>query len=126
MKPRKEQQGMTLVGWLIVLVLVGSAALLVLRVVPVYLESFKVERAMQSVAEEPGIAGMSKRQIYKKFISRMDVEDVDRFSERNIHKFMTVQKQGPKVTLTLKYQNVTPLIHNISLQFDFEHQASNR
>lgn len=126
MKPRKEQQGMTLVGWLIVLVLVGSAALLVLRVVPVYLESFKVERAMQSVAEEPGIAGMSKRQIYKKFISRMDVEDVDRFSERNIHKFMTVQKQGPKVTLTLKYQNVTHLIHNISLQFDFEHQASNR
>ncbi len=126
MKPWKEQQGMTLVGWLMVLVLAGAAALLVLKVVPVYLESFKVEGAIKAVVEEPGVAEMNKRQIYKKFISRMDVDDVDRFTERNIHKFMTVQKQGPKVTLTLKYQNVTHLIHNISLQFDFKHQASNR
>ena len=121
-----KQEGMTLVGWIITLVLIGAVALLVLKVVPVYIESFKVKQALISVVEEPGVAQAGKREIYRRFISRMDVEDVDRFTQSNVHKYLEVEKKGQMVTLTIQYQTITPLVRNISLLVDFKHQASNR
>ncbi len=126
MNPSNRQQGMTLVGWLITLVLVGAVALLVLKLVPVYLESFKVEKALHSVAQESGLSQVSKQEIYRRFMRRMDVEDVDRFTKANLHKYMTVEKKGRTVILLLQYQTITPLFHNISLLIDFSFQASNR
>ena len=126
MNHNSSQEGMTLIGWIFTLVLVGAVALLVLKVVPVYLESFKVEQALHSVAGEPGIGQATKREIYKRFVKRMDVEDVERFDQRNVHKYLEVQKKGNTVILTIEYQTITPIIHNISLLVDFKHQASNR
>ena len=126
MNRRSRQQGMTLFGWLTVLVLVGAGALLVLKVVPVYLESFKVARAIESVTQDPSLSQMTKRDIYKKFVARMNVEDVDRFHQRNVHKFLNIQRTGNKVTLSIEYQTVTPLIGNVSLLIDFRHEDSNQ
>ncbi len=126
MNQNNSQTGMTLIGWIFTLVLVGAVALLVLKVVPVYLESFKVEQALHSVAGEPGIGQATKRDIYKRFVKRMDVEDVERFDQRNVHQYLEVQKKGNTVILTIEYQTITPIIHNVSLMVDFKHQASNR
>ncbi len=126
MNPSKRQQGMTLVGWLFTLVLVGAVALLVLKVVPVYLESFKVEKALHAVAQESGLSQVSKQEVYRRFMRRMDVEDVDRFTKANVHKHMEVEKKGNTVILTLRYQNQPHLFHNIWLLIKFEFQESNR
>ncbi len=126
MNRHSGQEGMTLIGWIFTLIVIGAVALLVLKVVPVYLESFKVEQALHSVAAEPGIGQVTKREILNRFVKRMDVEDVDRFTQRNVHKDLNVQKKGNTVILTIEYQTQTPIIHNVSLLVDFKHQASNR
>ncbi len=102
MNPNNSQTGMTLIGWIFTLILVGAVALLVLKVVPVYLESFKVEQALHSVAGEAGVGQATKRDIYKRFVKRMDVEDIDRFNQNNVHKYLTVQKKGNTVILTIE------------------------
>ena len=126
MNRHNSQGGMTLIGWIFTLVLIGAVALLILKVVPVYLESFKIKQALNSVAGEPGIGQASKREIYKKFVTRMDVEDVDRFSQHDVHRYLDVQKKGNTVILTVQYRSEKPIVHNISLVVDFKHQASNR
>ncbi len=125
MNPSNRQQGMTLVGWLFTLVLVGGVALLVLKLVPVYVERFKVEKALKAVAQELG-PQVSKPEVYRRFMRRMDVEDVDRFTKANLHKHMEVEKKGNTVILTLRYQNQPHLFHNIWLLIKFEFQESNR
>ena len=126
MNRHDSQGGMTLIGWVFTLILIGAVALIILKVVPVYLESFKVEQALHSVAGEPGVGQASKREIYKRFVRRMNVEDVDRFDQNNVHKYLDVQKKGNTVILTMEYHTTKPIIHNISLRVDFKHQASNR
>ena len=125
MNPSNRQQGMTLIGWLFTLVLVGGVALLVLKLVPVYVEKFKVEKALHAVAQEVG-PQVSKPEVYRRFMRRMDVEDVDRFTKANLHKFLEVEKKGNTVTLTLEYQSQPHLFHNIWLLIKFKFQASNR
>ncbi len=126
MNRHNSQEGMTLIGWIFTLVAIGAVALLILKVVPVYLESFKVEQALHSVAGESGVGQVTKREIYKRFIRRMDVEDIDRFTQKNVHKYLAVEKKGNTVILTIQYQTITPIVHNVSLLVDFKFHASNR
>ncbi len=119
------QRGMTLVGWVFALTLAGAASLLVMRLVPIYLESFKVDKALQSLVEEQDIARQSASEIYRGFVRRMDIEDVDRFNQRDVRKYVTVEKNGPRVTITVEYQAKAKLFRELSLVADFVKTASN-
>jgi hypothetical protein len=121
----RNQQGMTFLGWVIVLVLVGGIALIVMKLVPLYMESFKVDSALKSIVEQPNLKDESTADIYKQFVRRMNVEDVNRFNDRNVRKFVTVDKKGPHVTITVEYQAKAELYDNLSLVADFKKQASN-
>lgn len=52
----KAQRGITMIGFLMVLVIVGFFAYAAMRLVPVYTEYFSVRKAMKSVAGEVGVA----------------------------------------------------------------------
>ena len=96
----RNQQGMTFLGWVIVLVLVGGIALIVMKLVPLYMESFKVDSALKSIVEQPNLKDESTADIYKQFVRRMNVEDVNRFNDRNVRKFGTVTNTvGPGTDL---------------------------
>ena len=56
MRSRKHQQGMTAIGWLIVLVLIGFFVLLALRMVPAYMEYYKVVSSLSSLEKESGFS----------------------------------------------------------------------
>ena len=54
MRALTRQRGMTGIGWLIVLGLIGFFALLTLKMVPSYLEYYKIVATLDSIAEEKG------------------------------------------------------------------------
>jgi hypothetical protein len=122
----RNQQGMTFLGWVIVLALIGGIALIVMKLVPLYMESFKVDSALEGILEQPNLKDQSVADIYKQFVRRMNVEDVNRFDERNVRKFVTVEKRGPQVKITVEYQAKAELYDNLSLVADFKKQASTR
>ncbi len=120
-----RQRGMTFLGWVFTLGLIGSVALLVMKLFPMYMESFKVDAALESLVEEPNIAHQSRSQIYAGFVRRMDIEDVKRFNERNVRSYVTIEKTGPNVTITVEYQAKADLFRELSLVADFVKTASN-
>ena len=124
MNLRSSQRGMTLLGWIFTLVLIGAVSLLVMKLVPIYAESFKVDKALKSIIGQPGIAQQSPTEIYRQFARRMDIEDLERFGEQNVRKYVTVEKKGPKVVITVEYQAKTKLIGDLSLVADFKKQVS--
>ena len=52
MQSLKRQNGMTAIGWLIVLALIGFFVLLTLRMLPSYLEYYKVVSTLDSLKKE--------------------------------------------------------------------------
>lgn len=67
----QKQGGMTLIGWVMMLALVGFFATLAIRLVPMYQEYFSVIKIMESMRTELKQNNLSKNQVelllYKKF-----------------------------------------------------------
>lgn len=119
-----RQRGMTFLGLVLILVVLGSVLLVGLKLFPVYKESFVVDGALNSLISQPGIENKSRRDIYKQFLKYMEIEDIDRFSDANIAKFLKVEKKGNGITLSLEYQAQAPLFKNLSIVADWKKLVS--
>jgi hypothetical protein len=114
----KKQKGMT--GTSIVLLLIGicSVVIIVLRVVPVYLNHGKVVSAIEGIKGTTDIQTASKKEIEKKLNDRFGINQVDRkdIGPENI----ILTKHGDYVKLQITYQSEVPLISNMSLVMKFD------
>lgn len=125
MKRLREQYGMTLIGWIVSLALVAFGVLFVLRLVPIYVEAFKVQNALESMARDSSIIEDSRETILRKFANRMSIEDVDRFdTEAKAKEYLTIEKREGGISLRVEYQAVAPLVSNLSLVADWKKEVS--
>ena len=56
MRSLHQQKGVTAIGWLIILALIGFFVMLTLKMLPSYLEYFKVVSTLESLEKEPGFS----------------------------------------------------------------------
>lgn len=121
----RRQNGMTVIGWVLSLVVLAFGVLFVLRLVPIYVESFKVDNALTSLIRDPATADSSRGEIVKKFVARMNIEDIDRFdTEQKVKDYLTVEKGNGRVVIRMQYQAVAPLVGNLSIVADWDKEVS--
>ena len=82
MRSRTNQRGMTAIGWLMVLALIGFFVLLALRMVPAYLEFYKVVSTLNSIEEESGFS--SPREIRELLERRFDISYVNTITPADV------------------------------------------
>jgi hypothetical protein len=121
----REQYGMTVIGWIVTLALVAFGVLFVLRLVPIYVEAFKVQNALESMAMDSSITEDSRETILRKFANRMSIEDVDRFdTEAKAKEYLTIEKRDGGIKIRVDYRAVAPLVSNLSLVADWQKEVS--
>ena len=60
---KRKQSGLSLVGFLVVLAVVGFAAYVGMKLFPMYQEYYSVQSAMKGLANEPGVADMDPAKV---------------------------------------------------------------
>src|SRR5690625_7128689 len=81
---RRKERGMTLLGFVIVLAVVGFFAYVAMRLFPMYQEYYSVRSAMKGLAAEPGIGTQDPARIQDLFFRRLYInysENVKRSEE---------------------------------------------
>jgi len=76
---KRTQGGMTLIGFVIVLAVVGLFAYVGMKLVPMYSEFYAVKQALKGLSSEPGIADQDPAKIQDLFFRRLYIsyaEDV--------------------------------------------------
>lgn len=113
-----RQHGITLLGFLIVLMVLGFFAFLGMRIGPAYLEYMNVVTAMKGVAAEPGAATWSMGQIRGALDKRLYINYVDQnhVGPRN---FTLTRKNGIN-TLNVFYEVREDLLYNLDYVATFE------
>jgi type II secretory pathway pseudopilin PulG len=113
---RQRQQGMTFIGLLCILALVGIIAYAGIRLVPVYLNYMNIARTMQATASEykgenPD-AGALRRTLEKHW----EVEQISTVDWKDIE----IVKDDSGVSLHVAYDDSEPYIGNVSLSVHFD------
>lgn len=113
LKRRGGQRGMTYLGMLILMIVIAFFAIIVIKVMPLYLESFKVESSLQSLAQDASVdlAMAPPSEIRKLLMRRLSVNDVTHVTKDDIK----VSKQGTKITVDVSYEARVGLFFNLDL-----------
>jgi hypothetical protein len=114
----KKQRGMT--GTNIVLMLIGicSVVIMVLRIVPVYMNHGKVVSALEGIKNSTDIQTASKDEVIKRLNDRFGMNQVDRKDITPDNIILT--KDGDYVKLQITYQSEAPIISNMSVLMKFD------
>ena len=84
MQMANRQKGMTGIGWLTVLGLIAFFALLTLRMLPSYLEYYKVASALEQLVGETGLAEVTPSSIRRSLERQFDIGYVSVITPREI------------------------------------------
>jgi hypothetical protein len=115
-----QQKGMTGIGWLIVLALIGFFVLLTLRMVPSYLEYYKVVSTLESLAKETGFE--TPTEIRNLLERRFDISYVNTIT----HKDVLIRAAGQYYSVRAKYDARQHLFGNVSVVMSFDKQVMAR
>jgi hypothetical protein len=119
MEPGRNQKGASL--WMVMLfvVVLGFAAVFGLKLIPIYLEWWKVEKAVAG-ALQSGVGAQSLKEINIAIVRRLDIDEVRRMTNANLSEYMTITKKANSVTVDINYDVVEPLFGNLSVLAHFE------
>ncbi len=120
-----KQRGIGMLNLLYVLVTLAVFGLVGLKLLPLYLEGFKVQKAITTVAAAPGATERTPRELAYSVVKRLDIDGVTRIKERNWKEYLTIKIRGKAVSIKAEYQAVVPLFMNISLLTQFRYDATN-
>ena len=119
MQMRKRQQGISIIGFLILLAVVGFFAYAAMLLIPAYTEYFGVVKAMKALADEAGAETMPIEQIRSKLDFNFNLQYVgDKTVPPSAIKLNT---QGGGRILQVAYDKEIPFLYNVSLLVHFEH-----
>jgi len=114
-KRLSRQRGMTIIGLLMAAVSVGFIAILVMKVVPMYVNDQKVSNIFAAIAEESG----GEREIRASIARRMTVNMVNHVELSDFK----MESVGRGTRVTLDYEARAHIVGNLYVVAEFKHQA---
>ena len=106
-----KQQGLSLVGLIVVLAIMGFAAIVGMKTVPAFAEYSAAKDAINLAKA----AGGSPREMQVAFDKSADVNDIDAITGRDL----VISKDSGETEISFEYEKRIPLFANVSLLFDF-------
>ncbi len=114
----RRQLGVTLIGFIFLIAIVGALGIIAFRAIPIYNEYFTVKRIVKSINVEAN--EVTPNDIRNQFILKASADYVTDIKARDLD----ITRENGKVIVSVTYSKTVPLFANVSLLFDFE--TSNR
>lgn len=112
----RKQNGLTLIGFVIVLAMGLFFAYTAMRVVPMYLEYYALGNALETVRNTPGAAEMPATQIRNKIINSLWVS----YASNNIKREHIRISRSNGIQIRVVYEIRVPWVGNLDLIGHFD------
>ncbi len=113
---RRRQQGMTFIGMLCVMVLVGIIGYAGVRLLPIYLNYMKIARAMDSAASEVKGDNPDPGALRNILARHWEIEDPTTVDYKDIE----ITRDDTGMMMHVAYDDSEPYIGNVSLSVHFD------
>lgn len=117
----RKQQGITLMSFVMVLIVVGFFALIAMKLFPMYTEFHNMKAAVDAFAAEPNSANKTAAQAWAELDRRFNIAYVESVEREH----MTIERaaQGRGMQMKVSYEVRKPLLFNLDVVGKFEHVA---
>lgn len=115
MKTANAQRGMTLIGWLFLLAVIGFLAIIALRLTPGYMEYFTIAQAMEQ-AHTQSSPESTIAQVREALLKRFVINNVKTIRAHDIK----ITRVDGEFTLSVAYEYRTPIVGNVDAILVFE------
>jgi hypothetical protein len=112
----RRQSGMTFIGLLCILALLGLIGYAGLRLVPLYLNYMKVARSMDATAAELKSDNPDPGAIRRSLEKHWQIEDISTVEAKDVE----IVKNEGGLSLHVAYDDAAPYIDNVSLSVHFD------
>jgi hypothetical protein len=115
----RRQLGVTLIGWLILLIPIGILGYVGIRLVPIYLNYMRVAHSLEATATEmktDEVASLTPQLIRATLYKHFDIESISFPDVKDI----SVTRDGSSWIMEAKFEDTAPLFGNISMVVDFD------
>ena len=121
---KRRQRGLSFLGLIALVGILGFATVIGLKLVPIYMDSWKIDGAMNAVINDPQINDWSRQEVINSMLKRLDIDSVDAVNYSNYKESLTVTKKGNSTSISVYYRVETPLIGNLSIVAEFDKNVS--
>ena len=121
---KRTQSGMTLIGFVIVLGVVGLFAYVGMKLVPMYSEYYAVKQALKGLQQEPGIADRDPAKIQDLFFRRLYISYAEDVKPENVE----IKRIDAGWQMNVNYELRKPMIGNLDVvgKFSASEDLTNR
>ncbi len=113
---KNSQGGITLLGFVIVLAVVGLFAYVGMKLFPMYSEYYSVRSALKGLAQEPGIANTDPRKIQDLFFRRLYIS----YAENVKAEHVKIKRVDNGWQMDVSYEVRKPVIANLDVVGRFD------
>ncbi len=116
---RARQCGISVLGLITVLILIGFVGLMVMRLVPVYMESFEVGGIVNGLAEDSSLHGATHAQLRQALNRRFSVNNIQSVDRDDI----SFERERDGTRVVVEYEARVPLVGNLDGIASFRKEA---
>ena len=116
MSTLQGQRGLTLIGFVFVLIIAGFFAYLIMRLFPVYSEYFSLVRVMNETAAEANIGTKTPEQIKEMMDRKMYISYITSVTKKDIQ----VGRENGIYKMRVKYEVRGKLLYNLDFIASFD------
>lgn len=112
----RKQQGMTLIGMVIVAFIAGIFVLAALRLTPIYLEYMNIDSALKSMKRDLDGSNAGPAQIRTAMGRRFDIDNVKSLNARDIK----IERTANGYNVAAQYESRAPFVANVAFLVSFD------
>lgn len=105
------QRGVSGVLFLVILALIGLAAVVGMRIVPMYVEHFTVRSTLEGLKDDPEVKQMSPAEIREGIERRFNINNVTTVGKKDLK----IRREQNGVVIELAYEVRRPLFGNLDV-----------
>ncbi len=118
----QNSRGLTFIGMLLTMTIVIVFGVLLMRIVPVYLQHYEVVHSLSTLSALPkdqlsADPSVSAIMLKKSLLKQFEINSIDDITAANVTVLLASEN---KMQVSVKYQAIRPFVANISLLFNFE------
>ena len=119
-KTNRQQQGLTMISWLLILSAIGFTAYIMLKIIPMYISGFNSYSALDSMTKERGLKNKSLSEVKNMLWRRLDINMVSDITKNDIY----VTKSKGQINIEIDYEIREKILSNLDVVARFNKSVS--